>query len=48
VSECIHIGPFTLKWLEDELFIYLNDGEGGAFDEVKLAEAIKKFYEENF
>lgn len=29
-------------WLE------LEDGEGGEFDESKLYEVVKKFYDENF
>ena len=48
--DSVVIGKFRISKSSDgKISIYIvNDGEGGEFDENKLAEVINKFYAENF
>ena len=45
----VKIGPYTLcRPSEGKIWIQMDDGEGGAFAEGKLADSIKTFYDEHF
>jgi len=45
----ITLGDFTILRMGDgKIWIRHESGEGGQFDEEKVAEVIAKFYKENF
>lgn len=45
----IKIGDWYIMRMKDgSIWIRHEDGEGGQFDEARLADAIGKFYAENF
>ena len=48
MRDYMEIGEYRIKVINDTVYIFKQDGEGGGFDMEDVEKCIAKFFEENF